>query len=72
MFSLQNLEAFLLIFAIFFANFLDFAFSFDLLLRLRIIKVAESNQAKASLRKRWLATKEANRLPVVCGQFARR
>ena len=35
-------------------------------------KVAESNQAKASLTKPWLATDEANRSPVVWKQFARR
>ena len=31
----------------------------------RKLKVAESNQAKASLTKPWLATDEANRSPVV-------
>ena len=38
----------------------------------RKLKVAESNQAKASLTKQWLATDEANRSLVVCEEFARR
>ena len=41
----------------------------DLLTRL---KVAELNQAKASLTKPWLATDEINGSPVVWEQFARR
>ena len=36
-----------------------------------LLQVAESNQAKASLPKQWLATEEANRSLVVREQFAR-
>ena len=38
----------------------------------RKLKVAESNQAKASLTKPWLATDEAKRSLVVWEQYARR
>ena len=38
----------------------------------RKLKGAESNQAKASLTKPWLAADEANRSPVVWEQFAQR
>ena len=71
-FSLQNLESFLLKFAIF-GKFLKIRFLFDLFTnKARKLKVAESNQANASLTKPWLATFEANRLPVVWEQFAQR
>ena len=42
------------------------SFLFDLVTnKARKLKVKESNQAKANLTKPWLATDEANRLPVV-------
>ena len=71
-FWLRNLEAFLLNSAIF-CTFSKNQFLFGLLTNKAIkLKVAESNQAKASLTKPCLATDEATRLPVVWDQFARR
>ena len=48
-------------------------FLFDLFSKkTRKLKDAESNQAKASLTKLWLANDKANRSPVAWEQFARR
>ena len=49
-----------------FFQILQISFLFDLFTNKAIkLKVAESNQAKASLSKPWLATDEANHSPVV-------
>ena len=55
-------------------KFLKFSFVFDFFFtnKARKLKVAESDQAKASLTEPWLVTDEANRSPVVWEQFARR
>ena len=64
-FLLRNLEASLLIFAIF-CKFLSIRFLFDLFTnKASKLKVEESNQAKANLAEPWLATNEATRLPPV-------
>ena len=63
-FSLRNWETFKVcnIFQIFKLS----VFLLDLFInKARKLKVAESNQAKASLTEKWLATDKANRSPVV-------
>ena len=61
--SLQYLEAFTLNFATFF-KFLKYQF-YLFTNKARKLKAAESNQAKDSITKLWLATDKANRSPVV-------
>ena len=73
-FLLQNLEAIILNFACNckFSKYQFFIWLITFTNKARKLKVAEWNQAKASLSKPWRSTDEANRSPVVWEQFARR
>ena len=55
-----------------FRKFLKYQFFYLFTNKARKLKFAESNEAKASLTKPWLASDEANRSPVVWEQFFRR